>query len=111
VDGIVGKWKTETPRRPVPIDELTTAELLAWKLETCYAEPGGLGLRQRMSAGQNAPWAGTPLDRFLHLQRLTIPFTTLRLTKKLAQPRKCGYAAKSALEMPGHYRITFIPRT
>jgi hypothetical protein len=40
VDGIVGKCKAETSRRPVPIDKLTTAELLVWKRETWYAEPG-----------------------------------------------------------------------
>ena len=40
VDGIVGKCKTETSRRPVPIDEFTVGELLAWKRETCYAASG-----------------------------------------------------------------------
>lgn len=38
VDGIVGKCKTETSRRPVPIDEFTADELLSWKRETCYTK-------------------------------------------------------------------------
>jgi integrase len=54
VDGIVGKCKTETSRRPVPIDEFTTAELLAWKRETCYSEPEDWVFAQRTSSGQNA---------------------------------------------------------
>ena len=54
VDGIVGKCKTETSRRPVPIDEFTAGELITWKCATCYAAPEDLGLRQRTSSGQNA---------------------------------------------------------
>jgi integrase len=65
VDGIVGKCKTETSRRPVPIDELTIAELLAWEAGNLLRRAGGLGVRQRTSSGQKPPWADTLLDRFL----------------------------------------------
>jgi integrase len=65
VDGIVGKCKTETSRRPVPIDELTTAELLAWKRETCYAEPADWVFASERVQGKMPPWADTLLDRFL----------------------------------------------
>jgi integrase len=65
VDGIVGKCKTETSRRPVPIDEFTAAELLAWKRETCYAEPEDWVFASERVQGKMPPWADTLLDRFL----------------------------------------------
>ena len=65
VDGIVGKCKTEAFRRPVPIDELTTAELLAWKRETCYAEPEDWVFASERVLGKMPPCADTLLDRFL----------------------------------------------
>ncbi len=57
VDGIVGKCKTETSRGPVPIDELTTAGLLAWRRETCYAEPEDWVLASERVHGKMPPWA------------------------------------------------------
>ncbi|MDQ2833835.1 MAG: site-specific integrase [Acidobacteriota bacterium] len=65
VDGIVGKCKTETSRRPVPIDEFITAELLAWKQETCYAAPEDWVFASEKVQGRMPPWADTLLDRFL----------------------------------------------
>jgi integrase len=65
VDGIVGKCKTETSRRPVPIDEFTSAELLAWKQETCYAEPEDWVFASERVQGKMPPWTDTLLDRFL----------------------------------------------
>ncbi len=65
VDRINGKCKTETSRRPVPIDELTTAELLAWRLETCYAEPEDWVFASERVQGKMPPWADTLLDRLL----------------------------------------------
>ena len=65
VDGIVGKCKTETSRRPVPIDEFTTAELLTWKRETAYAEPEDWVFASERVQGRMPPWADTLLDRFL----------------------------------------------
>ena len=65
MDGIVGKCKTETSRRPVPIDEFTTAELLAWKRQTCYAEPEDWVFASERVQGKMPPWADTLLDRFL----------------------------------------------
>ncbi len=66
VDGTIGKRKTETSRRPVPIDELTTAELLAWKRETCYAEPDDWFFASERVQGKMPPWVDTLLHRFLH---------------------------------------------
>jgi len=65
VDGIVGKCKTETSRRPVPIDEFTTAELLAWRRETAYAEPEDWIFASEKVQGRMPPWSDTLLDRFL----------------------------------------------
>ena len=65
VDGIVGKCKTETSRRPVPIDEFTTAELLAWRRETAYAEPEDWVFASEKVQGRMPPWSDTLLDRFL----------------------------------------------
>ena len=62
VDGIVGKCKTETFRRPVPIDEFTTAELVAWneKLATPSRRTGSS--RANEFRAKCRPWADT-LDR------------------------------------------------
>ena len=65
VDGIVGRCKTETSRRPVPIDEFTTGELLAWRRESCYAEPGDWVFASERVQGRMPPWADTLLARFL----------------------------------------------
>lgn len=65
VDGIVGRCKTETSRRPVPIDEFTAGELLAWKHETAYAEPEDWVFASEKVQGRMPPWADTLLDRFL----------------------------------------------
>ena len=65
VDGIVGKCKTETSRRPVPIDEFTADELLSWKKETCYAKPDDWVFASEKVQGKMPPWTDTLLDRFL----------------------------------------------
>jgi len=65
VNGIVGKCKTETSRKPVPIDEFTATELLAWKQETCYAAPEDWVFASDRVKGKMPPWADTLLDRFL----------------------------------------------
>jgi integrase len=65
VDGIVGKCKTETSRRPVPIDEFTADELLSWKKETCYTQPEDWVFASERVQGRMPPWADTLLDRFL----------------------------------------------
>jgi integrase len=65
VDGIVGKCKTETSRRPVPIDEFTTAELLTWRRETAYAGPEDWVFASEKVQGRMPPWSDTLLDRFL----------------------------------------------
>jgi len=65
VDGIIGKCKTETSRRPVPIDELTAAGLLTLKQETAYAEPDDWVFASEKVQGRMPPWADTLLDRFL----------------------------------------------
>ena len=65
VDGIVGRCKTETSRRPVPIDEFTADELLSWKKETCYAQPEDWVFASEKVQGKMPPWTDTLLDRFL----------------------------------------------
>ena len=65
VDGIVGKCKTETSRKPVPIDSFTAGELLAWKKETCYAGPEDWVFASERVQGKMPPWSDTLLDRFL----------------------------------------------
>ena len=65
VDGIVGKCKTETSRRPVPIDEFTADEFLSWKKETCYAKPNDWVFASEKVQGKMPPWTDTLLDRFL----------------------------------------------
>jgi integrase len=40
VDQVVGHCKTEASQKPVPIDEFTAQDLLAWYRVTSYREPG-----------------------------------------------------------------------
>ena len=65
VDGIIGKCKTETSRRPVPIDRFTADELLVWKKESCYSRPEDWVFASEKVDGKMPPWADTLLDRFL----------------------------------------------
>ena len=65
VDGIVGTCKTEASRRPVPIDQFTADELLAWQRESCYAQSEDWVFASDKVQGRMPPWADTLLDRFL----------------------------------------------
>lgn len=65
VDGIVGKCKTETSRRPVPIDKFTAETLLEWRKETCYAQSEDWVYASEKVQGKMPPWTDTLLDRFL----------------------------------------------
>lgn len=57
MDGIIGKCKTETSRRPVPIDQFTAKTLSAWREETCYAQTRRLGTSSaRGVQGKMPPW-------------------------------------------------------
>lgn len=65
VDGIIGKCKTETSRRPVPIDRFTQSELLLWQRETCFAAAEDWVFASVRAGGKMPPWADTLLDRIL----------------------------------------------
>jgi integrase len=65
VDGIIGKCKTETSCRPVPLDAFTRSELLGWQRETCYAKPEDWVFASARAGGKMPPWADTLLDRIL----------------------------------------------
>lgn len=65
VDGVLRKCKTETSRRPVPIDEFTKDELLSWRRETAYAESDDWVFASEKVQGKMPPWADSLLDRFL----------------------------------------------
>ena len=61
----MGKCKTETSRRPVPIDKFTADELAELKTVTCYAHPDDWIFASEKTNGRMPPWADTLLDRFL----------------------------------------------
>jgi integrase len=64
-DGVIGKCKTETSRRPVPIDMFTRDELLGWQREPCYAASEDWAFASARVGGKMPPWADTLLDRIL----------------------------------------------
>ena len=54
VDQVVGRCKTEASQKPVPIDEYTAQDLLAWYRVTPYREPGDWVFASNSSrAGKN----------------------------------------------------------
>lgn len=65
MDGIIGKCKTETSGRPVPIDSFTRVALLGWQRESCHAEPEDWVFASARVGGKIPPWADTLLDRIL----------------------------------------------
>ena len=65
VDGLIGRCKTETSRRSVPLDAFTRGELLGWQRETCYAKPDDWVFASARAGGKMPPWADTLLDRIL----------------------------------------------
>lgn len=65
VDGVIGKCKTETSRRPVPIDSLTAQELVGWKNETAYSGMEDWVFASDHVQGRMPPWPDTLLDRVL----------------------------------------------
>ncbi len=64
---VTALWGSAKQRPPASgsHDELTTAELLAWKRETCYAAPEDWVFASERVQGKMPPWADTLLDRFL----------------------------------------------
>lgn len=65
VDGIVEECKTETSRRPVPIDQFIVDVLAKWRTVTCYAQLEDWVFASEKTNGSMPPWADTLLDRFL----------------------------------------------
>jgi integrase len=59
VDGRVGSCKTEASRRPVPIDEFTANELLAWMKKSSYAQGEDWVFASDKVQGKMPPWADT----------------------------------------------------
>lgn len=59
-----GKCKTETSRRPVPINQFTVDELAEWKTVTCYAASEDWVFVSEKALGKMPPWADTPARWF-----------------------------------------------
>jgi integrase len=66
VDGVIGKCKTETSRKPLPLDEITTEHLQKWREASVYPGPEDWVFASEWQNGKMPPWADTLLDRYLH---------------------------------------------
>ena len=65
VDDVIGKCKTETSRKPVPLDSLAAIFLKEWRLSSCYATPEDWVFASDRQQGAMPPWADTLLSRIL----------------------------------------------
>lgn len=66
VDGVIGKCKTETSRKPLPLDAITVECLQEWRKASVYPKPEDWVFASEWQDGQMPPWADTLLDRYLH---------------------------------------------
>jgi integrase len=65
VDDVVGKCKTETSRKPVPMDTIAAESLREWRILSCYARPEDWVFASERRLGTMPPWADTLLSRIL----------------------------------------------
>jgi integrase len=65
VDGVIGKCKTETSRKPLPLDEMATEHLQTWREASVYSKPEDWVFASEWRDGKMPPWADTLLDRYL----------------------------------------------
>lgn len=65
VDDVVGKCKTETSLKPVPIDALAAEAIREWKLLSSYTEPDNWVFASDRVHGVMPPWADSLLSRIL----------------------------------------------
>jgi len=65
VDDVIGKCKTETSRKPVPLDSIPAVFLQEWRLSSCYATPEDWVFASDRRQGAMPPWADTLLSRIL----------------------------------------------
>ncbi len=66
VDGVIGKCKTETSRKPLPLDRFTVECLREWQEKSVYPGPEDWVFASEWQDGEMPPWADTLLER--HLQ-------------------------------------------
>ena len=65
VDGEIGSCKTEVSQQPVPLDELTLAELQAWRKVTMYAADSDWIFASNVVFGRMPVWAVSSLQKVL----------------------------------------------
>jgi integrase len=65
VDGSIGRCKTEVSQQPVPLDDLTLAELRAWRGVTPYAADSDWLFASDRLFGKMPIWANTSLQKVL----------------------------------------------
>jgi integrase len=65
VDGAVGRCKTEVSQQPVPLDELTLAELQSWRAVTTYAADSDWVFASEPVFGKLPIWSNTSLQKVL----------------------------------------------
>jgi integrase len=65
VDGSVGRCKTEVSQQPVPLDELTLAELQLWRAVTRYAADSDWVFASESVFGKLPIWSNTSLQKVL----------------------------------------------
>src|SRR5271170_3013513 len=62
---VVGRCKTETSRRPVPMDPVLASELWAWKHDSLYGQPHDWVFASPHTLGKSPYWPDVLLSRVL----------------------------------------------
>ena len=62
---VVGRCKTETSRRPVPMDLVLASELWAWKHDSLYGQPHDWVFASPHTLGKSPYWPDILLSRVL----------------------------------------------
>ncbi|MEO6815802.1 MAG: site-specific integrase [Edaphobacter sp.] len=63
--GTIGNCKTETSRKPVPIDERVAADLWLLKEKSKYSKPGDWIFASSRRGGRTPLWPGTALEKVI----------------------------------------------
>src|SRR6266851_1412201 len=63
--GMIGNCKTETSRKPIPLDERVAADLWLWKETTKYRNPEDWIFASPRRSGKDPYWPGTVLAKII----------------------------------------------
>jgi integrase len=74
---VLGNFKTEASRRPIPMDTILAAELWTWKRTTSYRQSDDQVFASPRTRGRHLYWPDTLLYRVIRQRRCALEFASI----------------------------------